>query len=299
MSQVITFVDYIPPARYDGVPWLQARVQEAPAASGLWTLIDTVDLDPVDTDPTSPQPRSITTGLASDDPGLWYRLVFVDYHFAASQPTEPIQNVEPSGRDYATVDEFKAMRTLQGKDYADAEIRRAITTASRVVDLLTGRRFYPDPDANQIRYYTATASDHLDIDDLVELTQLATDPRGTGAWDRVWTKDTDFYLGPLNAEADGKPYEEIRAAHRCRWLLPTWLTRGVRVTAQFGWASVPAGATTATLIVAGRYVLRMRQAPFGIVTAGVDVGAIARIAAADPEVQTALAWLGRHSAWLA
>lgn len=298
MSQVITFVDYIPPARYDGVPWEQARVQEAAAASGPWTLIDTVDLDPVDADPTRPQPKSITTALASDDPGLWYRLVFVDYHFATSQPTEAIQNIEPSGRDYATVDEFKAMRTLQGKDYADAEIQRAITTASRVVDFLTSRRFYADPDANQVRYYTATASDHVDTDDIIEITELATDPRGTGVFDRVWVKDSDYVLTPLNAEADGQPYEEVRAAHRCRWLLPTWLVRGVRVTARFGWATVPAGATTATLIIAGRYVLRMRQAPFGIVTAGVDVGAVARIAAQDPEVKTALQPLCKAEAWI-
>lgn len=299
MSQVITFVDYRPPARYDGVPWAQARVQEASSPAGPWTLIDTLDLEPQDSDPTEPAARSLTTALASDEPGLWYRLVFVDYHFATSQPTEAIQNIEPSGRDYLTLDEFKEARTLKGTDHADTAILRAITTASRAVDLLTGsRRFWLDPDDQQVRYYTATLQGSLEVDDLVVLTELATDPRGNGSFDRVWVKDTDFYLGPLNAQADGKPYERVLPAHRCRWMLPTWVQRGVRVTGQFGWPSVPDGAATATLIIASRYVLRMREAPFAIVTAGVDVGAVARIAGDDPEVCSALADLHRSSVWL-
>lgn len=299
MSQVITFVDYRPPARYDGIAWEVARVQEAASASGPWTSIDDIPLSPVDSDPTDPQARSLTTSEASDTAGLWYRLIFVDYHFATSQPTEAIQNIEPTGHDYATLDQLKADRSMQGQNFADAAMSRAISTASRAVDLITNRRFWLDADADQVRFYTAHSRLAVEIDDLVELTELATDPKGDRSFDRVWTLDTDFHLTPLNAEADGRPWERIQPAFRGRWLLPTWCVGGVRVTGQFGWLSVPEGVVTATLIMAGRYVLRMRQAPFGIVTAGTDVGAVARIAASDPEVQSALADYHRADAWLA
>lgn len=298
MSQVITFVDYRPPARFDAVPWAQARVYEAPAAGGPWTLIDTLDLGVPDADPSQPVARSLTTDQADDAPGLWYRLQFVDYNFAQSQPTEAIQNIEPSGRDYLTLDEIKNARSMQGQGYADAEYQRAITTASRAVDLITGRRFYLDADDTQVRYYTPTVRGSLEIDDVVAMTEVATDPTGDRSFGRVWTVDVDYHLAPLNAQADGKPWERLIPAHRARWLLPTWAPGSVRVTAQFGWPSIPEGVSTATMIMASRYVLRMREAPFAIVTAGVDVGAVARIGATDPEVMSALADYNRGEVWL-
>lgn len=299
MSQVITFVDYRPPQRFDAVPWTTARVQEAATAAGPWTTIDDIALSPVDADPSDPAARSVTTSLASDTPDLWYRIIFVDGASATSQPTDPIQNIESRGRDYATVDEAKADKHLQGQNYADAAISRAITTASRAVDLMTNRRFWLDADNTGVRYYTAHSSRGVEIDDLVDLVEVATDPKGDRSFDRVWAEDTDFHLTPLNAALDSRPWERIVPAHNGRWLLPTWCVGGVRVTGQFGWAEVPAGVVTATLIMTGRYVLRMRQAPFGVITAGTDVGAVARIAASDPEVQSALADFHRADAWLA
>lgn len=299
MSQVITFVDYRPPARFDSQAWVQARVEEAATAAGPWALIDTLDLDPLDVDPTQPAARSLTTDQASDDPALWYRLTFIDYQFAQSLPTVPIQNVDVSGYDYLTLDEIKAARTMLGQSYADAEYRRAITTASRASDLICGRRFWLDADATQVRYYTPTMRGSLEIDDIVDVQEVATDPRGDRTFERTWTVDTDYHLGPLNAQVDGRPWERILPAHTCRWLLPTWALASVRVTGQFGWLSVPAGVSTATLIMASRYVLRQREAPFAIVTAGMDVGAVARIGSTDPEVMSALADFRRGDVWLA
>ncbi len=83
---------FTPIERFDGRPWTQVRIQEAPADTGPWTLIDTQTLTPVDSDPKSPVPRSFTTALATLDDG-WYRVVWVDALSGTSPPTDPIHNV--------------------------------------------------------------------------------------------------------------------------------------------------------------------------------------------------------------
>lgn len=93
MSQVVSFSNYMPAARFDDVAWTQARVDEAETSSGPWTLIDTLDLSPLDTDPAAPATRNLTTELASDTMGLWYRLTFVDADGSTGQPSTPIQNI--------------------------------------------------------------------------------------------------------------------------------------------------------------------------------------------------------------
>ena len=75
MAQVVTFEDYRPIERYDGLPWESARIEEL--QGDLYTQIDLITLDPIDADPTNPQRRNLTTANASDD-GIWYRVVFVD-----------------------------------------------------------------------------------------------------------------------------------------------------------------------------------------------------------------------------
>lgn len=89
---VITFNNLVPIPRDDDVPWTQAQIEEAAANTGPWTVIDTLDLDPVDTDPAHPMVRSLTTAAAAAEPGLWYRIVFLDDTGNQEQPTEPVRN---------------------------------------------------------------------------------------------------------------------------------------------------------------------------------------------------------------
>jgi hypothetical protein len=51
---------------------------------------------------------------------------------------------------------------------------------------------------------------------------------------------------------------------------------------------VPEDIKTATSILAAKLVRRVREAPFGIVTAGVDQGEAMRISRTDPDVYTLL-----------
>jgi hypothetical protein len=77
MAEVVTFVGYRPPVRYDGIPWTRVRIQEAAAVDGSYTQLEEILFSPVDTDPSQPQTRSFTTelGTAID---YWYRVVFAE-----------------------------------------------------------------------------------------------------------------------------------------------------------------------------------------------------------------------------
>jgi hypothetical protein len=88
---VVTFENYRPSARFDGVKWTNAMIEEAPASAGPWTLIDTQPLSPLDTDASDPQARNFTTDNATLAYG-WYRITFTDSLGATGQPTVPQYN---------------------------------------------------------------------------------------------------------------------------------------------------------------------------------------------------------------
>lgn len=184
---------------------------------------------------------------------------------------------------YVELEEFKRTAELTGTSFSDNDIQTALVAASRGIDEAFGRRFYPDVDANQIRYYTPKSPTWLSIDDLITFTSLATD-LGDGTFPNTWTQNTDFVLEPLNAVADGTPFTSIRAQPRSSLYFPTTYPRTVKLTGKFGWAAAPAGIKTATTLVAARLVKRTREAPFGIVSFGLE-GAAVRAASMlrDPE----------------
>jgi hypothetical protein len=91
---IVSFGDYVPAARYDGLPWTEARIEEGLTETGPWVLIDTIALSPVDTDPSNPIPRSFTTENATIQNG-WYKITFADASGDTS-PTDPIFNAPPS-----------------------------------------------------------------------------------------------------------------------------------------------------------------------------------------------------------
>jgi hypothetical protein len=130
---VITLENFTPTARYDGLPWTEARIQEAATADAVdadWTTIDTITLSPVDADPENPATRNFTTENASDTAGLWYRILFVDANGDELLPTVPVQNVTPIVA-YATVTELA--RILKIRDPTDAQrdaMDRVLLTAA-------------------------------------------------------------------------------------------------------------------------------------------------------------------------
>lgn len=201
------------------------------------------------------------------------------------------------GAQYVSSAELKQTLTLTGQTFADADVALAVEAASRGVDEACGRRFWLDADANQVRYYDATDPWVCRIDDLVELTGVAVDADGSGSYDQAWTLGVDFTLTPVNAQANGRPWELLNRHPQGRYVLPTSWPQAVRVTGRFGWLAVPPGVKHATSILAARLLKRAREAPFGVAALGIDAGTgmmhSARVAARDPDLRFLLSGVQR------
>jgi hypothetical protein len=199
--------------------------------------------------------------------------------------------------DYITAEDLKQSGELKGTTYADRDIARAIPAACRAIDDVCHRSFGQDAQPVQ-RFYRATTREFCWIDDVATPADDATesplavidlDRAATGDYSEVWTEGEDYKLEPLNALADGKPYEMLRAI---RTFFPAH-AGAVRVTARFGWTEPPPQVIEAAVLLANKLIVRVRQAPFGIVTAGADVGVAMRIARSDPDVAMLLDELTR------
>ena len=202
----------------------------------------------------------------------------------------------PETRAYVELEEYKSSAELTGTSHSDPDIRLALLAASRGLDLALGRRFYPDADANQVRYYTPERTDWVPIDDLITLTALASDPNGDATFSQSWVQNTDFVLEPLNAAADGWPWTSVRLHPRSTSLYFPSYPRSLRVTGKFGWATCPAAIKNATAIIAERLVKRTRESPFGIAQLGLD-GAVMRATsiARDPDIALLIGPYSRNS----
>lgn len=194
--------------------------------------------------------------------------------------------------DYCTLADIKGALGIGAQSYADDDINRAITAASRSIEQATGRRFYPDADAAQVRKYWPVNSGYCIIDDLCVLTSLV-DSSGT-----AWTLDTDFRLDPINAAADGRPWTAIKTIGRPFLFSQAEMPPGgwipfdprITVTGKFGWAATPGDITQAAVIYAIRLMTRTRSAPLGVYAAGQPGESVAvRLSRTDPDVAALVA----------
>lgn len=187
--------------------------------------------------------------------------------------------------DYITLEEFKNASELVGVSFADYDAQMAISAASNGIEMYCGRRFNLDTSGTNVRYYSPVEPNILNIDDIVTSTTGATvqiDLSGTGTYTTTWALNTDYVLEPLNAQADGRPFETVRVHPRSAHRMPAW-PNSVRVTGQFGWPTVPQNVKEATMIVSVRLMKRAREAPFGVIGLGLDNNPV-RIARVDPDV---------------
>lgn len=88
---VVSLMGVTPSARFDGVVWYRALIQESATSTGPWVQIQNLILAPPDTDPTDPEPRNFSFE-GNIDEGGWYRVVFADQAGNQLQPSAPIQN---------------------------------------------------------------------------------------------------------------------------------------------------------------------------------------------------------------
>ena len=187
------------------------------------------------------------------------------------------------------------MKTLLGitKAAHDADIQRAVETASRWIDRYCGRRFYQDGSVTA-RTYSPTDSTWLDVHDVSTATGLlvATDVDLDGTFEQSWTADDysgsyGFALSPSGSAADGEPWTRLEALN-ASW--PT-VRRGVKVTAKFGWAAVPTEVEQACLGLAVRLYKR-KDAPFGVLEFP-GSGAVGPVPRTDPDLLNSIGHLRR------
>lgn len=158
---------------------------------------------------------------------------------------------------YASLAELKDRLCISDND-RNMALQRCLDGASRWIEKETTRRFYV---LAQTRYYTAEhrswsrpsdiserpgggaqsiAIDDLlvtlDVDDLPVYPTVATDEDGDGVYEVAWTYGTDFWLGPRNAAADGKPFRYLNRNESVgRYWLPQ-LENSLSVTGAFGYS---------------------------------------------------------------
>lgn len=185
--------------------------------------------------------------------------------------------------DYVSIATLKASLGITNTSY-DTDLQLAATAASRAIDELggPGRRFYADT-VDVTRKFLPENNGYCVIDDLASLTSLAFQSD-------TWVLDSDFYLEPLNATADGRPSTGVRTIARPfvfskAEIPPGWAGFDGRITivGKWGWSSTPEPIQEAAAILATRLFKRVREAPFGIVGLGTDMQAV-ELGSTDPDV---------------
>ena len=138
----------------------------------------------------------------------------------------------------------------------DAVLEQQVQAISRVIDGITGHRFYA---TTETRYYTPENERLCYVDDLLEVsTGLYTDPDGDLDYDDTWAT-TDYLLMPHNATTNGWPYGWIEVHPTGVRLFPAYLrsgryigaTKAVKVAGSFGFCvtgSQPDEITEACLL---------------------------------------------------
>ena len=151
---------------------------------------------------------------------------------------------------YASLAEVKAAMRITD-DLDDSLLEMAIESASRAIDGFAMRYFYSSGTAT--RYYAADNSFLVQTNDIAGTAiTLEVSSAGDGIFDITFDQ-IDYHLEPLNGNTDGLevPFTRIRAVEN--YLFPVEGEQAlVKVTAVFGWPTVPIAIKQACVIQASR-----------------------------------------------
>lgn len=192
----------------------------------------------------------------------------------------------PWAPDYVSADDVAEFVRVEDL-IDDIDYARCATTASRAVDHGTHRQF--GRTASETRLYTPRWSFtrgawEIVADDMVSITELAIDTLGDGAYTVVPL--ASVIKLDANAPQKARPWTKLAVRNAA---MPSfaYAIDAARVTAEFGWASVPVAIKEATLLQASRFASR-RDSPFGV-AGSPDAGSEIRLQAKlDPDVLTSI-----------
>lgn len=196
------------------------------------------------------------------------------------------------GDPYAELDALKARVRATGDTNDDTLLTAALAAASLGVEKHCRRQFNVDASATARVFQPLTAAKAI-VDDISSMTGLVieTDANLDGAFETTWDA-ADYQLEPLNGVRSGVagwPYWQIRTVGGQDFYPHRRAT--LRVTARWGWASVPAPVQEATLVLAEE-LWKLRDSPFGV--AGVGEFGVVRVRE-NPKVALMLAPYRRNA----
>lgn len=177
------------------------------------------------------------------------------------------------GADYITRQELKSYMGLQTTT-DDALVDDAISSASREIERHTNRQFN-DAGSVSARRYRATRCDEIAVDDFWTDTGfiLEIDQNGDGTWTTVAA--TEYELTPLNRMMNGVPWVYWKIEMVGSTKLPVSRRACVRVTAQWGWETLPSDVKQAVKMLASD-TFQVKDSRMGV--AGSDqFGTIVRV----------------------
>lgn len=169
---------------------------------------------------------------------------------------------------YCTLADLKAaLRITDTVD--DSLLENSVNAASRMIDQYCNRYFY-STGAGEVRYYQANDGFICWIDDAQSISEIKTSATDPLIFDTTWASD-DYQVLPANRYSNGAYYPITGLTATDNLLFPVWADMAlVKVTGQFGWASIPEPIKFACIIQASRLFKRL-ESPLGV--AGVsDIG---------------------------
>ncbi|WP_427422664.1 hypothetical protein [Lysinibacillus fusiformis] len=198
--------------------------------------------------------------------------------FVGADPATP-----PAAFVYATVEQLREEFTDDNANLPEKLLQKALKATSRGIDRFCGRRFWQDPGV-VTRVYRPEHDDVVWVDDISTTSGLivATDTTGDGSYATTWAA-SDYELQPLNADKDGPGYAWWRLHAVNRYAFPlTGKVPPLRVTARFGWSSIPDDVTEACILRAAA-IFKRRESITGVAGFG-DFGVVRISRRRDPDV---------------
>lgn len=165
------------------------------------------------------------------------------------------------GDPYASLDELKEYLKMTGKDSYDDALQDALASVTTEIEGKCNRQFNKATTASQRSYYPVTRY-LAKVHDFYTTEDLVVTYKGN-----VLVEGTDFELQPLDGIVDnrpGWPYWKIKLIGGRSF--PKWDNRNgapLKVTARWGWNSVPAPIKQACLIMSAE-TFQLKDTPFGV-----------------------------------
>ncbi|MFG2699534.1 head-tail connector protein [Streptomyces sp. NPDC048386] len=186
--------------------------------------------------------------------------------------------------EYGDVATLKEKLGIETSDTSrDTLLTSALAAASRGIDRATGRRFWLDATATERIYnphrriVCRDDGEMLLVDDIGSTTGLVVE---SGPSSGPWTTVSGWETAPDNALADGQPITGLLRPNGI-WTWRVSSTTRIRITAQFGWPTVPDDVTEAALIQASR-LFKRKDSPEGVM--GSAEWGVVRLSRRDPDV---------------